>query len=338
MSARNTSTASRIIEYARRHVRLTAAVAVAVAAAAVGVALAISGVGQGAAHAALAPTTNCSPVPSKCGYPDGTNTGPPAGTALKTVPGQISSGPGWKYNSTYQEVEVTGTGASLTNLYIPYAVNITASNVTLNGVKIVTSGQFGVSLRHTANVTIENSVISGQNVTTGRVSNALTDVYGDSTGMVIENDNISAFRTAVAINTGQITGNYIHDPGYVSGDHTNGIFDTGTTQPLTISGNTILNNLGQTDAISLDASAAGNPVANKTVTGNLLAGGGYSIYGGNSLGNTISNMVIKNNDFSQAYFAKSGQFGPVAYFGTAGTGNVWSGNTWDTTGQVIPSP
>jgi hypothetical protein len=284
------------------------------------------------------PTKNCAPVPSKCGFPDASTAGPPAGMTLKTVPGQVSSGPGWKYSSAYQEVEVTGNGANLTGLYIPHSMNITASNVTINDVKIVTSGLFGVSLRHTRGVTISNSVISGQNATTGRVSNALTDVYGDSTGMVIENDNISAFRTAVAINTGQITGNYIHDPGYVSGDHTNGIFDTGTTQPLTISGNTILNNLGQTDAISLDASAAGNPVANKTVTGNLLAGGGYSIYGGNSLGNTISNMVIKNNDFSQAYFAKSGQFGPVAYFGTAGTGNVWSGNTWDTTGQVIPSP
>ena len=256
----SSSRAARITEYARRHVRLTAAAAVAVVAAAVAVAVAITGVGQGHAHASLAPTTNCSPVPSKCGYPDATNTGPPAGTVLKNVPGQVSSGPGWKYNSTYQEVDVTGNGAVLTGLNIPYPLNITASNVTINADQVVTGGTFGVTLRHTAGVTIENSIISGQNATSGRVSNLLDDIYGDSTGMIIKNNNIYYYRTAMALNTGTITGNYIHDPGYISGDHTNGIFDTGTTQPLTISGNTILNSRDQTDAISLDASSAGSPV------------------------------------------------------------------------------
>jgi hypothetical protein len=42
-----------------------------------------------------------------------------------------------------------------------------------------------------------------------------------------------------------------------------GILDIGTTQPLTITGNTILNNLGQTDAISLDATLTGQAIANK---------------------------------------------------------------------------
>ncbi len=282
-------------------------------------------------------TTNCSAVPSQCGYPDATSTGPAAGLTLKTVPAQVSAGPGWKYNSTYQEVDVTGNGASLNGLYIPYPLNITANNVTVNNVRVVTSGLFGVTLRHTTGVTIENSVISGANASSGRVSNALDDVYGDSTGMTITNNNISMFRTAVAVSTGVISGNYIHNPGYVAGDHTNGIFDAGSTQPLTISNNTILNGFGQTDAISLDASSAG-PVANKTVTGNLLGGGGYAIYGGASLGNATSNMIFRNNDFSQLYFARSGQYGAAAYVDSSGTGYVWSGNTWDSTGSPVPSP
>ena len=37
---------------------------------------------------------NCIPVPHACGFPDGTNTGVPSGTALRSVPGQVSSGPG----------------------------------------------------------------------------------------------------------------------------------------------------------------------------------------------------------------------------------------------------
>ena len=59
---------------------------------------------------------------------------------------------------------------------------------------------------------------------------------------------------------------------------------------------------------------------------------------GAGLGNTTSNIVIKGNRFGQLYFPKSGQFGPVAYFASAGKGNVWSGNIWDTTGQAIASP
>ena len=80
------------------------------------------------------------------------------------------------------------------------------------------------------------------------------------------------------------------------------------------------------------------PVANKTVENNFLAGGGYTIYGGDALGNPTSNIVIKGNRFGQLYYATSGQYGPGAYFNATATGNVWSGNTWDTTGQPSPPP
>jgi hypothetical protein len=258
---------------------------------------------------------------------------------LKTVPGQVSSGPGWHANSD-GSISVTGNGAVLSGLSITGGLDISnASNVTVNDVKLVASGTFAVSLRHTSGVTIENSTISGQNATSGRVGYAIDDVYGDSTAMTIKSNNISNFRTAAQVSTGLITGNYIHDPGFIAGDHTNGIYAGGGTQALTISGNTILNKIDQTDAINLDSpSGPGQPVANKTVTGNLLAGGGYAVYGGNASGNPATNVVIKNNDFGQAYFPKSGQWGPVAYFNSAGAGNSWTGNTWDTTGQVIPSP
>ena len=175
---------------------------------------------------------------------------------------------------------VTGTGTVLSGLYIPYTLEIAASNVTVKDVQVVTGGSFAIDLRHTTGATIENSTISGQNATTGRVDSAIDDVYGDSTGMVIKDNNISAFRTAMQISTGLVHGNYIHNPGYIAGDHTNGIVTNGGTDPLTIEDNTIFNSLGQTDAISLDPATSGVPVANKTIENNFLAGGGYSIYGG----------------------------------------------------------
>jgi hypothetical protein len=306
-----------------------------------GATLAAAGVLAGAGHASPASAsvlTNCAAKPSACGYPDATNSGVPSGTTLKTVPSQISSGPGWSYNAAAGDVAVTGNGAVLSGLYIPYNLEIDANNVTIKNVQVVTSGNFGISLRHTTGVTIENSTISGQNATTGRVGSAIDDIYGDSTGITITDTNIYSFKTGIQVQTGTITGNYLHDPGYVAGDHTNGFFVNGGTEPMTIKDNTVFDSLNQTDAISLDASAAGTPVANKTIENNFLAGGSYTIYGGDSLSNTISKILIENNRFGQLYYTTSGQYGPVAYFTATGTGgNVWSGNVYDTTGATIPS-
>jgi len=320
--------------------KLTAAAAAALGASAV-LALALALAGTPAAHAATAAAatvqTDCVALPSACGYPDATNTGVPSGTTLLTVPTQISSGPGWAYEAG-TGVEVSGNGADLSGLYIPYNLDISASNVTINDVKVVTDGNFGISLRNTANVTIENSTVEGHNATTDRVDTAIDDVYGDSTGTVIENNNISWFRTGVMLSEGLIQGNYIHNPGYISGDHTNGVYDNGSTTALTINDNTIFNNRDQTDAITLEADSSGQTVGSKTIENNFLAGGGYDIYGGGSQGNTTSNIVVTNNRFSQQYYATSGEWGPAAYFEPTGTGNVWSGNIWDTTGATVPVP
>ena len=316
----------------RRRVLVAAVLAVAALAAM----SALAAVGAFSGHAGV--LANCAATPSKCGYPDATNTGVPTGTTLKSVPAQVSSGSGWYYYATDNDVVVTVNGTVLSGLYIPHNLRIRASNVTVKNVQVVASGAFGISLTHTTGVTIENSAISGTNSTTGRVGSAIDDVYSDSTGMVIKANNIFNFKTAIQISTGLVDGNYIHNPGFIAGDHTNGFYTAGGTKPLTIQNNTIFNSIGQTDAINLDAGSAGVPVANKTVQNNFLAGGAYTIYGGTALGNPTSNIVIKGNRFGQLYHPKSGYYGPVAYFSATGTGNAWSGNFWDTTGQTIPSP
>jgi hypothetical protein len=332
-AARSPRTAARTTA-ARTALRAAAALTATATAALAAAALAA----PAASAATAAVPLNCAASPHTCGYPDATSTGVPAGTTLQTVPSQISSGPGWAYNPATGTVQVTGNGATLTGLYIPCNLDISASNITIQNTQVSASGSFGISLRHTTGVTIKNSTIAGTSTTTGRLGVAITDIYGDSTAMNITANNISAFKTGIQITTGTITGNYLHDPGYQAGDHTNGIFDGGTTQPLSITGNTILNNLTQTDAISLDASAAASAIANKTITGNYLAGGGYAIYGGASLSNTTSNILIQNNRFGQAYYPTSGQYGPVAYYTTTDPGNSWTGNIWDTTGTTIPAP
>ena len=297
--------------------------------------------GIGASGPAQVPG-DCLTVPHACGFPDGTNTGVPSGTALRSVPGQVSSGPGWHFDPKGGGcVVVTARGTVLSGLSIPYNLVIDASDVTVQDVRVVTDGGFGISLTHTTGVTIKDSTISGRNATTGRVDAAISDVYSDSTGIMIKNNNISEFRTGVQISTGLIVGNYIHDPGYINGDHTNGIAVERTAEPMTIYHNTVFNNLGQTDDITLDAPSSGRDVATKIVADNLLAGGGYSIYGGSGRNNPTSNIVIEDNEFGQLYYSLGGQFGPVAYFDPTGTGNVWSGNVWSGTrlpGKVAVLP
>src|SRR5580698_145767 len=168
----------------------------------------------------------CTLSPRACGFPDATDTGVPAWATLHEVPGQVASGTGWAWVPADHEVQVTGRGATLTGLRIVGTLDVMASDVTVDDVQVATDGgNFAVSLRHTDDVTIKNSTITGQNSAAGRVGVGIDDIFGDSAGTTISDDNISDFKTGIQVSTGRVTGNYIHNPGYLAGDHTNGILD-----------------------------------------------------------------------------------------------------------------
>ena len=298
-----------------------------------------SGGGGGTQMTGCAPAadqTMANTISHRCGFPDTTTSGVQAGVALRSVPGQVSKGPGWSSTSD-GDVEVTGNGAVLSDLSIYGTVDVTASNVTINNVRVVASGPFAIDFRHTSNDTIENSTISGADAASGRVDAAVADVYGDSTGLTIKNDNMYWFRSAVQITAGLVTENYIHDPGYISGDHTNGVISNAGGL-LTISQNTILISQEQTDCVSLnDSQDQGTVISNRIITDNLLAGGTYPIYGGSAFGNSTSHIIISDNHFSRIFFSTSGQYGTDADYNDSDPGNVWSDNVWDDTGQSISS-
>ena len=261
---------------------------------------------------------------------------------MKSVPSQVSSGPGWAWSKADGYLQVTGNGANLTGLRVPGTVDVTASNVTLKNLSITAGGSsssgdsYGVTLRHAANVTIENCNIQGTNVTTGRMGEGIKDVYTDSTGMQVLNNNISKTDTAIQMYQGLIKGNYIHNLGMIDGDHVNGITTNGNTQPLDIENNTIFNKFDQTDAIGLFQDFG--VVANVTINHNFLAGGGYAIYAGDGNFGQSSNIKITNNQISKMYFPNGGQWGPVAYFDNQGPGNTWTNNTWANSTHIIPEP
>lgn len=272
----------------------------------------------------------------QAGYPDQSDTGVLPGQPLRRVPGQVSRGPGWRYDPRGW-VEVYGRGAVLSDLEIPCNVNVTASDVMIKDVRIVTGGPgiIGISLRHTRDVTVADSAISGLNAGQGRLLAGIKDIFGDSTGIRVLYTNISRFETGIRLETGLIKGNYVHDPGFIAGDHTNGVMSNGGNPGmLTIDHNTILIDRRQTDAIGLFEDLGGQ--RNRLITDNLLAGGGYAIYAGQKRGGPpASNIVIRGNRISTRYYAKGGFYGCVTQFNARGEKDLWARNERDTT--AVPS-
>jgi hypothetical protein len=174
----------------------------------------------------------------------------------------------------------------------------------------------------------------------------------NDTNLTVQNCNCYGFKQVVNMtdNTtlGQtIINNYFHDLAYFSGgggDHSEPIYAgaNGTGNNITITGNTLLNNLTQTAAIYLHTT---ENFTNTVISNNFFAGGSYTLYCG---GSGSTDVVIEDNVFSTAYFPGCGSAAnpAVAYpsvsppFNVSG-GNVWAGNTWydgPLAGQLIAAP
>ena len=277
---------------------------------------------------------NCAEEPSRCGYPDETNTGVPEGVTLRRVPQDVSSGEGWRFDPRGWVV-VEDDGAIFEGFDVAGQIDVTASDVTIRNCRITAIGEtFGVSLRTTRNVTVENSEISSPSAGNRRLLVGVKDINGDSTGTRILGNEITHTSTGIQIDAGLVRDNFIHDMGYKDGDHVNGTTSNAGTSLLTLDHNTVFNQLNQTDAISLFQDFGDQ--ANRSINNNLVAGGGYTIYAGaNPDALPTSNIRVTNNRVSRIFFPKGGEKGPVTAFNPAGAGNTFTGNVWDDTGEPI---
>lgn len=342
---------------ARRLAAMTAVAALPIVASAAAIAPAWAGAYSGRVVHSTTVLTNCVPDVGVCGYPDAETSGVPGTTVLQEVPNQVSSGPGWFFDPR-GFVKVFGNGADLSDLLIPYNVTIAASNVTLQD-DLITHGvitgaslhgttaaipppdpalDVAITLRHTSNVTIEDTTISGLEPGTSTLAAGIKDVYSDSTGLQILSDNIANTSTAIQVSMGTITGSYIHSeiPG-ASGGKIAGIESDGGSGSMTIQDNTILVGTSTEYAIGLFTTYGAQ--ANKVITCNIMAGGNYVLYGGfNSGGPDSSNIQVTDNRFSRFFYPNGGVHGPAVHWDPLGPGNVWSGNFWDDTLATIPAP
>jgi hypothetical protein len=284
---------------------------------------------------------HCAANPHACGYPDATNTGVPKGLALRSVPSHVPRSRGWS-SDAHGNVTVFGKGAVFAGYSVHGHIDVTGDNAVIENNAISNFGNDatgdGINLTgNPSNVTIRNNDISSPHGTSGfkGLYAGIKDITGTARGTKVLYNDIADASTGVQVYIGLIEGNYIHDVSGASPEsHLNGTTSNGSVIPLAIVHNTVFNPNGQTDAISLfeDFGVEANVVIND----NLVAGGGYTIYGGQNAGGAQAhNIKITDNRFSTIYFPRSGYFGYVTAFDPAAPGNVWSGNIWDSTGKPV---
>jgi hypothetical protein len=254
--------------------------------------------------------TNYFSNPSAHGYPDATNTGPVAGTSFTTYSGTLQAAS----NTTYQNLIITG-GLLFTGV----------SNVTVINCKI--SGQtWGSRVVYCEYGSVSGIVIRNCDIDGGHTNPSTVGVAGD--GYTLDACNIHGTTDAIDVGSDCTVQNcYVHDLQELSGDHTDGLQSSGGGNYL-IQHNTIDAN-GTNSAIFLGPDQ-GN-IVGVTVHDNILAGGGYTMYGGNGTSYTCSNEVITNNRFVRDYV-----YGPTD-FGAGGT-YTFTGNVWDDDNTLVPSP
>jgi hypothetical protein len=191
------------------------------------------------------------------------------------------------------------------------------SNVTVEHCLFVTTLDLFVNVQG-AHVTIRDTEFRGPAGTW--IRNSYEGEY-----LTVLRNEFSGMANAVEFNVGHETleGNFIHDFGTVSGDqHADGLQTDGTSFAVIRRNTVLLNDVaGATGAIAI---FEGDDIL---VEGNMVAGGGYTIYPG---GTASTNVRFLDNCFSTLFYpgkAQSGAFGPW-YPSSNPPALVRTGNTW----------
>ena len=307
-----------------------------------------------------APTRKgCFADPSACGYPDADNTGP-TGT-LQSVPGaSLPSGAAW--DSGTQTLRITRDNVTIENLDIAGPVAVDGDNATIRNSRIHVSsgctspcGSYGIRLGE-ADDTVTGTVLEKLDIVTDEKDPGNDDPLDPSTidvkvdhGVRNNGDNavtadhlyVKGFAGAWK-GPGTIENSYLFSQLVFDGDHVEAYLNGGEGNPTILVHDTILNPVAQTAAISLFNDFGG--IGKVTVEDNLLAGGGYVMYGGakNGTGNVTGPVIVRDNriargkDKTHGYYSRGGQLGLWAEFDRSAT--TACGNYWDDTLSPTGSP
>lgn len=266
------------------------------------------------------------------GFPDETNTGVPAGTTL-TNSGSIT-------------VTADGTvisGKRITGMIIVRANNVVVENCDINGSG---NGGGGACVDQDAAYATRNLTVRYCKLYA--VSNGVRDQsscgfgvrsWGDrgQSGLEVHHCNIYGMENGIANGAGYVHDNFIHDfQQWDGGPDKESHCDCIQTFTFAgASGQRVIHNTFWGYASSGDMApwptsscyAGSSQMSNVTIENNLIAGGGWSIYG--TQDGTGSGWKVINNHFSTKFYPKGGYYG----IATGLSNEQWSGNVWHETGQ-----
>ena len=205
-------------------------------------------------------------------------------------------------------------------------VTILADDVTLRDVRVDSDAAYGV-LVSGSHATLENVTIVGRPGTTlaglavdgsGSFQASRIDVSGSGDGVRLGDDCL-------------LDHSFVHGLAGGADSHFDGVTADGA-RGWRITDNVILNSHPQTGAVWVGDPRFGP--SEGVLSGNLLAGGGWTIYAGPGTG---SGVEVSGNRFSTRYFRRSGSFGPVTNW--VARGNTWTDNRWadgPRQGEAVP--
>jgi hypothetical protein len=269
-------------------------------------------------------TSNCMPDPSACGFPDVENTGTLRGVTRDAEIGSVYlKTPGM----IYQNKTVTGD------------IIVSAANVTIRNVKLIaTDAGYGIRAfgwnSGVDNLVVEDSEID-MNGHLGMKGIAF-DEYTLRRVFLHNGSDCAHFgrnvliEDSLCVNGPDTNGDAWPDStAFCSGsDHFDG-FQTNSAANSTIRHNTLRNPCSQTSNIAIfDDQGADRDI---TVNGNLLAGGGYTMYCPSDY--PATNVNVTGNRFARTYSSRSGYWGPSV--GCGSTGVQFTGNVWDDSGAAL---
>jgi hypothetical protein len=277
---------------------------------------------------------DCFQRPSRCGYPDASNTGVPDGTRLRGV----------------KSIRITRNGTTLDGLRITGTVNVDADDVTIRNTLINApsggSGSSAVTLEPGADdFRIEDSEISGPTGNHAGLESAVWNHYGNPGAIAVR----SYFHHCADCweGSGSFHNDYMIVNSAYSGSHDEDIYVCGAK--VVVEHSTLINRHDQTATVFGDTAGCGG---NRfKVVDSLLAGGGYVLYPQSSSDSPIGSMDVSGNRFSRCrsapvyesdtggtscrggpdangVFPYGGYYGVAAYY-FLGKNQIWHDNFWD---------
>jgi hypothetical protein len=296
------------------------------------------------------PTTKPAPAPTPTTAPTPTPTTPPAGGSASTsFGGPGNTGPaagGFNPTTKYTgPMTITTAGTVIQNQIIPPGLRVDAPNVTIQGNLVsgpTSSGPADVPLIYaTGNATgikVQYNELRGNSASTWQgndpvngiklVPNNATFSYNNM--YWVAGDGVSLYGSNF---TG--IGNWVHDFAVrTDGAHYDAFHyptPSGTGfHDILIRNNRIemwINNAGASGMTAVVGLPDGT-ITNGVVDHNLLAGGNYTIYGGNG-------VAFTNNLFWTKFSPKVGLYGTIAWLNQAG---AFSGNAYTDDGVHATTP